>query len=602
MRTINIHRIGLLALLSLLLLSGCEHEFALSEQAGGEEASAEKVQLEIFARANSYHLPSTKGLMDEGTVGKNPWVFVFRGEGPNATFVEAVQAFELSGKRYVTLTKQSNGSKYQLLILANSPGKFYYGDAITKYEFDETGFAAQLVQGSTTLADFCTNMLTAPLAVPSVSVLPYSGNGQVIPMSYLLEVDRIDHTTKIENPDGTSLMLTRAIAKMVIVNKTTSFELKGIVAVMNVSRQGQFHTLDGLIRDNTSNLTEYRNDAAYSSLLVQADFIEEGESTENNPVYLYESDVRNNTYLIIQGTYGGRDYFYKMAIVNKDAQLMDLQRNHSYLFTIVTAKGPGYDTVEDAKASKPSNTALDYEISIDNRDSYEVVANNDFFLGVSNSVFIAYTSENVNFEVFKLITDCRTHFPNACRISDNGNEVGIGIPLLVNPFNGARIPIVDDTTSDPNVTAVEAQISNALFDHACITLKLGTLEKTVRIRQRYAIPAAGVTIKYMPTTDSSDSFDMNYYCLSAYVEDGADDPKSWIKLRPSAGAVREDTDKITVDDGKIYIEVLANTMSKRRSGIVYLTTIKDPGISPNTSSVQRIKLNISQLSQTVVED
>lgn len=108
------HMIGFWALLSLLMLSGCEHEFALSEQVGEEEVFSEKVQLEIFARANSYHLPSTKGLMDEGTVGKNPWMFVFKGEGPNATFVEAVQAFELAGKRYVILTKQSNDSKYQL--------------------------------------------------------------------------------------------------------------------------------------------------------------------------------------------------------------------------------------------------------------------------------------------------------------------------------------------------------------------------------------------------------------------------------------------------------------------------------------------------------
>lgn len=45
----------------------------------------------------------------------------------------------------------------------------------------------------------------------------------------------------------------------------------------------------------------------------------------------------------------------------------------------------------------------------------------------------------------------------------------------------------------------------------------------------------GVTIKYLPAADSSDSFDMNYYCLSAYVEGGADDPKSWIKrVLPSA--------------------------------------------------------------------
>ena len=32
---------------------------------------------------------------------------------------------------------------------------------------------------------------------------------------------------------------------------------------------------------------------------------------------------------------------------------MDLQRNHSYQFTIVTAKGPAVFTVEDAKTSKP---------------------------------------------------------------------------------------------------------------------------------------------------------------------------------------------------------------------------------------------------------
>ena len=36
MRIISIHMIGFWALLSLLMLSGCEHEFALSEQVGEE--------------------------------------------------------------------------------------------------------------------------------------------------------------------------------------------------------------------------------------------------------------------------------------------------------------------------------------------------------------------------------------------------------------------------------------------------------------------------------------------------------------------------------------------------------------------------------------
>ena len=87
--------IGFWALLSLLMLSGCEHEFALSEQVGEEEVFSEKVQLEIFARANSYHLPSTKGIMDDGKVGKNPSMFVFKVEVPNATIVESVKDFEI---------------------------------------------------------------------------------------------------------------------------------------------------------------------------------------------------------------------------------------------------------------------------------------------------------------------------------------------------------------------------------------------------------------------------------------------------------------------------------------------------------------------------
>ena len=61
--------------------------------------------------------------------------------------------------------------------------------------------------------------------------------------------------------------------------------------------------------------------------------------------------------------------------------LMDILRNHSYTFTIIKAKGPGYDTIEDAKASKASNVDLDYKLSVDDSYSYEMISNNDFYLG-----------------------------------------------------------------------------------------------------------------------------------------------------------------------------------------------------------------------------
>ncbi len=599
----------------VFLLPGCEDDIPMSEQPASNHPLAEKVQIEIFARANPYHYPVTRATADEGKVGKTPWILVFRGENADATFVEAVQAFELVGKRYVLLTRQSYPDKYQLLILANPLNdKFYYGNAISEYSFTVSDILMNMVPGTTKLSEVCTKMLTPPSVEPATSIIPFSNGGETIPMSYLLGVDKIDTTTKIENSDGSMLQLVRAVAKMVIVNKADNFYLKGITAVANVPRQGQLHNHDGFIMDNTANLTEYCH-IGYSAPLITADHIAVGQSTEMNPLYLYETDVQNKTSLIIQGTYENKDYYYKMALVNDNYHGIDILRNHSYTFTIVKAKGPGYDTVEDAKAAKASNVDLDYKILIDDSYSYEMMSNNDFYLGVSNSVFITYTNEDKVYEVVSVATDCKMNFPNSCRINDNHREVDDAFSLT-SPSDGERIPIVGGSTPDPNITQVEALVTYRLRlyedyqmdeegnyrNNAHITLKLGNLEKKIRVRQRPAVPEEGQIIKYMPVTDNADSYDMDYYCLSAYVEDGTDNPENWIKLRPSTGAGRDITDRITVDDGKIYMEVIANTGTAARSGIVYLTTIKDPDGSSGVSTTQRVKISITQKGRTIVSN
>ena len=111
--------------------------------------------------------------------------------------MEAVQAFELIGKRYVLLTRQTDGSRYQLLILANPVEKFYYGDAVTGYEFNITKIKEKIIAGTTKLSDVCRDMMTAPLASPSAGAIPYSNPADTIPMSYLLPVDGVDNSIKI---------------------------------------------------------------------------------------------------------------------------------------------------------------------------------------------------------------------------------------------------------------------------------------------------------------------------------------------------------------------------------------------------------------------
>ncbi|WP_195501297.1 DUF4906 domain-containing protein [Bacteroides clarus] len=612
MKKVMIHIIRLLSLTFLMLTASCEHETLLVENPERETVSEEKVQIEIFTRVNSYRLPATRGLEDEETVGKTPWVFVFKGAGGNARLIEVVQAFEMIKKRYVLLTKQADDSKYQLLILANPQVEFYYGDAVNGYEFNMEKLLGKMKPGVVTLSEVCENLLTEPLATPALAVMPFNYSGATIPMSYLLEVDRVDNTTQIANADGSPLLLVRSIAKMTVTNKAVNFELKGITAVVNVPRQGQLHNWGNSIMDNTSNLTEYRADAGYSAPLITPETVNDWQHTENSPVYLYESGIQNNTYLILQGTYEGKDYYYKMALIGSGKHMLDILRNHAYAFTINTVNGPGYDTVADAKASKASNVDIDYSILIDDSNTYEVVANNDYYLGVSNSVFIAYTDENKDHEAFEFITDCKTDFPEAKTIRDNENMLAGGVFGLRKPIDGL-IPIVNQETTDPRKTAVEVYVSNWLKwyedtqyyqgvrrDNAYITLKLGNLVKSVHIRQRDALPAGGTTLKYMPTGNTDVAVhEMNYYCLSAFVEKGSDNPPAWIKLRPSTGAARDDTESITVDDGKIHIEVLPNVASAPRTGIIYLVTIRDPDGSVGSHVTQRIKVSVTQLGKSI---
>lgn len=144
------------------------------------------------------------------------------------------------------------------------------------------------------MSEACSNLLTEPLAIPAQSVVPYSGEGETIPMSYLLEVDEINNSTRIENTDGSSLLLSRVVSKIAIVNAASNFDFTGITAIVNVPRQGQLHKSDGAVY-NTSGLTELRYDANYSSPLIATSAVSGGQSTGRTSRFIY----MNRLYLII---------------------------------------------------------------------------------------------------------------------------------------------------------------------------------------------------------------------------------------------------------------------------------------------------------------
>ena len=549
MGDIKVHIIYLLVLLTFF--SAC----SIKEEVPGEPVTIgeTKVRFELFTKAGTYGLPVSRAGENESVVDQQPWVLVFLGTGGTASFVEAVQAELYNGKTYVYLEEQAGNC--QLLILANSPSRFYMNGV--GYAYTADNFVNTLRGRDLDYA--CRNLLTEALIDPQYTV-PYIG--QKLPMSDLVNLSKIDASVTIPN-----IQLKRIVGKIVVENTDADFVLEGITVVTNVAKNSKLHNLTDALEQNigADNLVEYRKDDSYALNIVDAEeIVTGGQTTKNNPLYVYEThSLSNDTYLVIRGHYKGVSFFYKMALVNNDQHVLDILRNTEYIFTITSVRGRGFISMADAKASLASNTNLDYSILVQEESSYEIVSNNEYYLGVTNSHFEIYASaaSGTAYVAFSLITDCKSE-----SIGERTITATSGL-RIVSPVDG-MIPV---STTLPSQVKIEML---AGFTSGEIELRLGNLRKTVTVKRREQVTSSGTII--------SSFIDDGYY-ISAYVEDYVN--HSWLKLGPEEGEVRNDPDYIYVDNGKIKLYVEKNT-SGNREGVVYVSVGK--GIT------QRIKVYITQ--------
>ena len=549
MGDIKVHIIYLLVLLTFF--SAC----SIKEEVPGEPVTIgeTKVRFELFTKAGTYGLPVSRAGENESVVDQQPWVLVFLGTGGTASFVEAVQAELYNGKTYVYLEEQAGNC--QLLILANSPSRFYMNGV--GYAYTADNFVNTLRGRDLDYA--CRNLLTEALIDPQYTV-PYIG--QKLPMSDLVNLSKIDASVTIPN-----IQLKRIVGKIVVENTDADFVLEGITVVTNVAKNSKLHNLTDALEQNigADNLVEYRKDDSYALNIVDAEeIVTGGQTTKNNPLYVYEThSLSNDTYLVIRGHYKGESFFYKMALVNNDQHVLDILRNTEYIFTITSVRGRGFISMADAKASLASNTNLDYSILVQEESSYEIVSNNEYYLGVTNSHFEIYASaaSGTAYVAFSLITDCKSE-----SIGERTITATSGL-RIVSPVDG-MIPV---STTLPSQVKIEML---AGFTSGEIELRLGNLRKTVTVKRREQVTSSGTII--------SSFIDDGYY-ISAYVEDYVN--HSWLKLGPEEGEVRNDPDYIYVDNGKIKLYVEQNT-SGNREGVVYVSVGK--GIT------QRIKVYITQ--------
>lgn len=530
----------LLAAVLLLLLAGCQEDTYFSYE---EENTDDKVRIELFTRATSYNIPLTRATADEETVGRTPWIFVFDN---NAIFVEAVQAYEITSKIYVNLSRNNVDSK--LLILTNTQ------------DFSSTNFDTLL--GGKTLSEACDLLLTEQLS-GTQTVIPFIGKS--IPMSYLLDVPGgIKDDTTI-GTTASLLKMVRSIAKVIVKNSASNFTLLGITEANNLPNQGQLHNLSATpMTISTANLISYRNAGVNIADAVT-------NSTESNPLYLFESHIDNDSYVIIKGTYMGKDYYYKMALVDTHRNKMHILRNRKYIYTITKVAGEGHPSVEEARNAPAFNDGIvKVTLTVEDTSAYEITAFNNYYLAVSNSHYLVYNGES-NLTAFKIIA----------AITDGAVTGEIIMPdglTLANPSSN-----IINVTSSSGLYSQDVMINmSSAFSEGQIILKLGNLRKTITVKRDKAI--LGDAVLKMKEN-------LGYYCVSGVVENAL----SWIKLHPSnwtsSSDDRNDTSEILVDDGEIQMEIEAGSS---RTGTVYYATTKDPGLGGTQIETYRVKLDILQ--------
>ena len=555
----------------LLCMVSCVQEEVASLVPAEE---VDQVSIELFTRLRSYDTPVSRAEAKEDEVSKNPWILVFTdvggGVSDNAVFAEAAQANINVGNKSYVLLKPQNVTSW-ILILSNPQEKFYIGNMA--YDFSIDNFNNRFT--GQTLASVTSQISAIPMS--TVNEPPFVG--KTLPMSYLYEATGgINVNTKIGTSD-VPLELTRAVAKIVVKSNTADFTLLGVHSVYNMNKNTVLHNLSG-VPETATNVLDYIKSN------TDEDFV---FATTNiaDPIYVYEAEANSNTYMIIHGLYKGTEYYYKMAIADRDFNYMDIKRNHEYEFTIVSANSPGFATYADALLSKPNNMNLKYEVKITDLSSYEIKANSEYFLAVSNRLCIIYDdteSSGNQYIAFTLTTDCTY----AHRFSDESNylKVSNGAMSIVSP-TPARIPSAANANS-PVTTDVIVKLPAGSADKSTINIKLGNIEQTVNVVRKSIIPVGGAVVNYY--TENAGTYDFEYYLLTAKVDNSA----PWITMKNKYGVTSADPNSIMVEDGVIDIHVASTSVA--RNTVIYLTTIKNPNkpLEDDKDMPRRIKAYLYQ--------
>ncbi|MDL2320655.1 hypothetical protein LJC45_05955, partial [Alistipes sp. OttesenSCG-928-B03] len=463
-------------------------------------------------------LPATRtGTANETSVGTNQWVLVFdNSSSGDKKFIQMAQTSSGS----VVLKKQAN--PVRVLIVANAPSNWFNETATNVVStFDDTTLGSNsqstgLLVGKTyTQAMKILNGRKAAASGTTASAVPYVGGS--LPMTAVVDCADLGTTVTTLGTSGSKIQLDRIVAKIVVdATSATGFTLGGatVIGAQNYGRLYDYNQSN----PPTEQLVKYYATGS-SGADVTGIAAAVGNTTATNPIYVYEA-AAGKTHVIIYGTYNGTAGYYKLALKSKgnsakgyaDGTILPVKRNHTYTVNITNVTDIGYATAALAEANPPSNN-ITSDVTASDLTGHEIVDNGSYYLGLSNSVFLHWSSDIQRNEV---LTTISTNAPIGTAISITkiaGND-GITLSPLTSSAPGG------ETKIDVRATFTAAFIADG-DKKALYSIKVGVLEKQLLVKQYGTLLHVGET--------ESELTEVNY--VAAKVEEGND----WLSLAMKDG-------------------------------------------------------------------
>lgn len=533
----------------LFVLFGCTDEVFIDRTPVNE---GEAVRLQIYFNVPNQQVVDTRqrAVLDDAYINpESLYLLVFDSDDKLVELDRAV-SYGADGnvQYYANLT--STNQERRIYIVANSS---------TVLESKKNSW----ISGSTTLDKVKSDLLKAPLPVSGtiISAMPHPH-----PMVGSIVLPVISASTSIGTANS-KIQLTRATAKVKIVSNipagNTDVQLIG-ANLVNAPLQGY------VFSDVTSPVNIIRLNYGTSDSKEEGMLGVENGGTIN--LYSYESDAvsQNNTYVILKASYKNTTGYFRINLLDSSGKQLNLKRNYEYQILVNKIGSAGYRTVAEAMKNPPL-TGIDFDLTVIDPDSHDIVSNGQYYLGVSNSELIVYKEGDL------------IDLPVAIVTHNAPSSVSSGSVSVVS--GGITIRTASLLSTPGNTVGKELKVNMpAAVKQATIRLNLGSLVKTLTITRRSPVPEPGGVLADFVLPEF----------VSGYVDSAED---NWLRLSMEGADISGDQDHLVNPAGGIYIHALPNVgfenEVKDRDGVLYFMRANEDG---------RVKVLLQQKKLDIYRD